>query len=166
MSGRILGTLAEVCPRNVDLAGVVDDTQVDGVLCQWRMNGARAGRSRAPPLAEAARFSGKRSTPWGPTLHDFMHAKWRSQTMSPSSAGSTSLARARATRKTCSRSVTQRPQIGWPCSWTRSAGVSARHAPCRDPCSARKKALTSRRVVPCPAPPSRIVKADRQLRGR
>ena len=39
-SGPILGTLAEVCSDGkVDVAGVVDDTQVDGVLYQWRMNG-------------------------------------------------------------------------------------------------------------------------------
>src|SRR5829696_5240156 len=39
-SGPILGTLAEVCSDGkVDVAGVVDDTQVDGVLEQWRLNG-------------------------------------------------------------------------------------------------------------------------------
>ena len=36
----ILGTLAEVArDGKVDVAGVVDDTQVDGVLYQWQLNG-------------------------------------------------------------------------------------------------------------------------------
>ena len=39
-SGPILGTLAEVCSEaRVDVAGVIDDTQVDGVLYQWALNG-------------------------------------------------------------------------------------------------------------------------------
>ena len=39
-SGPILGTLAEVCSDGkVDVGGVVDDTQVDGVLYQWYLNG-------------------------------------------------------------------------------------------------------------------------------
>ena len=77
-SGPILGTLAEVCSDGkVDVAGVVDDTQVDGVLYQWKLNGNSTWK--IPTLRrflEAARFSGKPSTKWSPeTVHDFMHAK-------------------------------------------------------------------------------------------
>jgi phosphatidylserine/phosphatidylglycerophosphate/cardiolipin synthase-like enzyme len=77
-SGPILGTLAQVaCDGNVDLAGVVDRTQVQEVLQQWHANGnatwkeplLRTSLSRAP-------FSGKRSTPYAPgSVHDYMHAK-------------------------------------------------------------------------------------------
>ena len=77
-SGPILGTLAEVCSDGkVDIAGVVDDTQVDGVLYQWRLNGNASWKVPAlRRFLEAARFSGKPSTKWAPdTVHDFMHAK-------------------------------------------------------------------------------------------
>jgi phosphatidylserine/phosphatidylglycerophosphate/cardiolipin synthase-like enzyme len=77
-SGPILGTLAEVCSDGkVDVAGVVDDTQVDGVLYQWRLNGNASWKVPAlRRFLEAARFTGKPSTQWSPdTVHDFMHAK-------------------------------------------------------------------------------------------
>jgi phosphatidylserine/phosphatidylglycerophosphate/cardiolipin synthase-like enzyme len=77
-SGPILGTLVEVVHEGrCDVAGVVDDTQVDEVFGQWRTNGVSAWKI---PLLHAvltgARFSGKVSTPWSPeSVHDFMHAK-------------------------------------------------------------------------------------------
>ena len=77
-SGPILGTLAEVCSDGkVDVAGVIDDTQVDGVLYQWRLNGNASWKVPAlRRFLEAAQFSGKPSTKWAPdTVHDFMHAK-------------------------------------------------------------------------------------------
>ncbi len=77
-SGPILGTLAEICSDGkVDVAGVVDDTQVDGVLYQWRLNGNASWKVPAlRRFLEDARFSGKPSTHWAPdTVHDFMHAK-------------------------------------------------------------------------------------------
>jgi phosphatidylserine/phosphatidylglycerophosphate/cardiolipin synthase-like enzyme len=77
-SGPILGTLAQVASDGkVDLAGVVDRTQVHEVIGQWRANGnapwkeplLRTALSRAP-------FSGKHSTPYAPgRVHDYMHAK-------------------------------------------------------------------------------------------
>jgi phosphatidylserine/phosphatidylglycerophosphate/cardiolipin synthase-like enzyme len=77
-SGPILGTLAQVASDGrVDLAGVVDATQVAEVVHQWRANGnspwkeptLRAVLSRAP-------FTGKHSTPYAPgAVHDYMHAK-------------------------------------------------------------------------------------------
>ena len=77
-SGPILGTLAQVATDGkVDLAGVVDSTQIHEVLHQWHMNGNAAWKE--PLLRTAltrAPFSGKHSTPYAPgTVHDFMHAK-------------------------------------------------------------------------------------------
>ncbi len=77
-AGPILGTLAQVCSDGkVDLAGCVDQTQIDEVLVQWRTNGVSAWK--IPLLRcvlERAPFSGKRSTQWGKgTVHDYMHAK-------------------------------------------------------------------------------------------
>jgi phosphatidylserine/phosphatidylglycerophosphate/cardiolipin synthase-like enzyme len=77
-SGPILGTLAQVASDGrIDLAGVVDRTQVLEVIRQWEANGnspwkeplLRTVLTRAP-------FTGKRSTPYAPgSVHDFMHAK-------------------------------------------------------------------------------------------
>jgi phosphatidylserine/phosphatidylglycerophosphate/cardiolipin synthase-like enzyme len=74
----ILATLAQVATDGkVDLAGVVDATQVAEVFQQWHENGnaewktplLRTTLTRAP-------FSGKVSTPYTPTsVHDYMHAK-------------------------------------------------------------------------------------------
>lgn len=77
-SGPILATLVEIVnERRCDVAGVIDDTQVDEVFHQWRTNGVSAWK--IPLLATVlggGAFSGKRSTPWAPeSLHDFMHAK-------------------------------------------------------------------------------------------
>jgi phosphatidylserine/phosphatidylglycerophosphate/cardiolipin synthase-like enzyme len=77
-AGPVLGTLAEVAAeRRVDLRGVVDRTQMDQVVFQWRTNGHSAWK--VPILAAVLRtadFKGKRSTQYSPeTPHDFMHAK-------------------------------------------------------------------------------------------
>ncbi len=77
-AGAVLGTLAEcAAERRVDIQGVVDRTQMDGVVYQWRTNGHSAWK--IPILAsvfENADFKGKPSTQWTPeTPHDFMHAK-------------------------------------------------------------------------------------------
>jgi phosphatidylserine/phosphatidylglycerophosphate/cardiolipin synthase-like enzyme len=77
-SGPILGTLAEVAADGrVDLAGVVDSTQIAEVLEQWRMNGNMTWKMPALRfLLGRASFSGKRSTPYAPdAVHDYMHAK-------------------------------------------------------------------------------------------
>jgi phosphatidylserine/phosphatidylglycerophosphate/cardiolipin synthase-like enzyme len=77
-SGPILGTLVEIVKEGrCDVAGVVDDTQVDQVFGQWKTNGVSAWKI---PLLQSvltgAPFSGKSSTPWSPeSVHDFMHAK-------------------------------------------------------------------------------------------
>ena len=77
-SAPILATLAQVASDGkVDLAGVVDATQVAEVLAQWRENGNAEWKS--PLLRTAltrAPFTGKHSTPYGPgSVHDYMHAK-------------------------------------------------------------------------------------------
>ena len=77
-SGPILGTLAEaIADGEVDVAGVVDNTQINEVLRQWAANPIQSWK--APALRTAlttARFSGKRTTPYAPgSVHDYMHAK-------------------------------------------------------------------------------------------
>jgi phosphatidylserine/phosphatidylglycerophosphate/cardiolipin synthase-like enzyme len=77
-SGPILATLVEVVNEDrCEVAGVIDDTQVDQVFGQWKTNGV--SEWKIPLLRrviEGAEFSGKSSIPWTPTsVHDFMHAK-------------------------------------------------------------------------------------------
>jgi phosphatidylserine/phosphatidylglycerophosphate/cardiolipin synthase-like enzyme len=77
-SAPILGTLAQVASDGkVDLAGVVDATQVAEVLQQWHENGN--AEWKAPLLRTTltrAPFSGKVTTPYAPgSVHDYMHAK-------------------------------------------------------------------------------------------
>lgn len=77
-SGPILGTLVEVVnERRCDLAGVIDDTQVDEVFGQWATNGVSAWKiPLLRRVLEGAPFSGKSSTRWSPdAVHDVMHAK-------------------------------------------------------------------------------------------
>lgn len=77
-SGPILGTLVEIVKeRRCDVAGVIDDTQVDEVFHQWRTNGVSEWKiPLLRSVLEGAPFSGKTSARWTPTsLHDFMHAK-------------------------------------------------------------------------------------------
>jgi phosphatidylserine/phosphatidylglycerophosphate/cardiolipin synthase-like enzyme len=77
-AGPILGTLAELAAESrVDVRGVVDRTQMEQVVHQWRTNGRSAWK--IPILASVlshAEFKGKPSTRWTPeSVHDFMHAK-------------------------------------------------------------------------------------------
>ena len=77
-SAPILGTLAEVAADGkVDLAGVVDATQIDEVLEQWRRNGNVTWKGPSLRfLLHRPTFSGKKSTPYAPdSVHDYMHAK-------------------------------------------------------------------------------------------
>ena len=77
-SGPILATLVEIVnERRCDIAGVVDDTQLDQVFFQWKTNGVSEWKI---PLLHTVitkgDFSGKITTPWTPdSVHDFMHAK-------------------------------------------------------------------------------------------
>jgi phosphatidylserine/phosphatidylglycerophosphate/cardiolipin synthase-like enzyme len=74
----ILATLAQViADGKVDVAGAVDQTQIEEVQAQWGPTGV--GSWKLPLLLQiiaSGRFAGKRSTPWAPgTVHDYMHAK-------------------------------------------------------------------------------------------
>jgi phosphatidylserine/phosphatidylglycerophosphate/cardiolipin synthase-like enzyme len=77
-SGPILATLVEVVnERRCDIAGVVDDTQVDLVFQQWLRNAVSAWKvPLLRTVLTGAPFSGKESTRWSPSsVQDFMHAK-------------------------------------------------------------------------------------------
>jgi phosphatidylserine/phosphatidylglycerophosphate/cardiolipin synthase-like enzyme len=77
-SGPVLGALAEVVSDGkVDVAGIVDATQMKGVYHQWSLNGNASWKM--PLIGRVlggAPFSGKLSTPYGQgDVHDYMHAK-------------------------------------------------------------------------------------------
>jgi phosphatidylserine/phosphatidylglycerophosphate/cardiolipin synthase-like enzyme len=81
-NGPILAALAQVvADRKIDLAGVVDATQISEVLYQWHQNQQESGipDAKGPMLRAAltgAPFSGKVTTPYAPgSVHDYMHAK-------------------------------------------------------------------------------------------
>jgi phosphatidylserine/phosphatidylglycerophosphate/cardiolipin synthase-like enzyme len=77
-AGQILGTLIDVAQDNkVDLAGVCDATQMQGVLRQWQTDAAASWKIPAiQSLAQLVSLTGKRSTPYAPgAIHDYMHAK-------------------------------------------------------------------------------------------
>jgi phosphatidylserine/phosphatidylglycerophosphate/cardiolipin synthase-like enzyme len=74
----VLAALTQVVSNAaLDVAGVVDATQMEQVFDQWHHNGNAAWK--LPLIArvlERGQFSGKPSTPYGPgTVHDYMHAK-------------------------------------------------------------------------------------------
>jgi phosphatidylserine/phosphatidylglycerophosphate/cardiolipin synthase-like enzyme len=77
-AGPILGELEDVVVAGkVDVAGIVDLTQMREVMRQWAVSPPAAWK---PPVVRTilahAPFSGKRSTPWRPdATHDYMHAK-------------------------------------------------------------------------------------------
>jgi phosphatidylserine/phosphatidylglycerophosphate/cardiolipin synthase-like enzyme len=77
-AGPVLGALAQVVSeRRVDVAGVVDQPQIHGVVHQWEENGNVSWKLPLLRRALADGFTGKLSTPWRPegSVHDFMHAK-------------------------------------------------------------------------------------------
>jgi phosphatidylserine/phosphatidylglycerophosphate/cardiolipin synthase-like enzyme len=74
----VLATLAQVISdRRVDVAGVVDGTQMREVFGQWYENGNAAWKlPLISRILEGAPFTGKQSTPYAPdAVHDYMHAK-------------------------------------------------------------------------------------------
>ena len=70
-----------VTAGKIDIAGVVDATQIAEVLQQWHENETESGipSSKSPLLRTVltrAPFSGKVTTPYAPgSVHDYMHAK-------------------------------------------------------------------------------------------
>ena len=74
----VLGVLAQLsAERKIDLAGVVDQPQIGGVVHQWGENGNVSWKLPLLRQALARGFTAKSSTPWRPegSVHDFMHAK-------------------------------------------------------------------------------------------
>jgi phosphatidylserine/phosphatidylglycerophosphate/cardiolipin synthase-like enzyme len=74
----ILAMLAHVVSEGrLDVAGVVDGTQMEQVYGQWFANGNAAWKlPLIQRVFEHAPFSGKPSTPYTPeSVHDYMHAK-------------------------------------------------------------------------------------------
>ncbi len=77
-SGPILATLVEIVNEHrCDVAGVIDETQVDEVFHQWATNGVSAWKI---PLLDTILDLGavlrQAHDPWTPeSLHNFMHAK-------------------------------------------------------------------------------------------
>jgi phosphatidylserine/phosphatidylglycerophosphate/cardiolipin synthase-like enzyme len=74
----ILATLAQViADGTVDVAGAVDQPQIEEVRDQWGPTGVSSWKlPLLRQVIDSGRFAGKRSTPWGPgTVHDYMHAK-------------------------------------------------------------------------------------------
>jgi phosphatidylserine/phosphatidylglycerophosphate/cardiolipin synthase-like enzyme len=74
----ILAILAHVVSDgHVDVAGVVDGTQMQQVFGQWYENGNAAWKlPLIERVLERGDFSGKPSTPYSPeSVHDYMHAK-------------------------------------------------------------------------------------------
>jgi phosphatidylserine/phosphatidylglycerophosphate/cardiolipin synthase-like enzyme len=74
----ILATVAQViADGKVDVAGALDQTQIEEVQVQWGPTGVSSWK--LPLLLQivaTGRFAGKRSTPWSPgSVHDYMHAK-------------------------------------------------------------------------------------------
>jgi phosphatidylserine/phosphatidylglycerophosphate/cardiolipin synthase-like enzyme len=77
-TGPVLGALAQVSSEErIDLAGVVDQTQMRGVVFEWGRNGNIFWKLPLLQRGLARGFTGKRSQEWRPEggLHDFMHAK-------------------------------------------------------------------------------------------
>ena len=77
-TGPVLGALAQVSSeRRIDLAGVVDQTQMHGVVYEWGKNGNVFWKLPLLQTGLKYGFTGKRSQEWRPDggLHDFMHAK-------------------------------------------------------------------------------------------
>jgi phosphatidylserine/phosphatidylglycerophosphate/cardiolipin synthase-like enzyme len=74
----ILAALSQtISEGRVDVAGVVDGPQINGVIYQWGVNGNLSWKLPLLQRVMAAPFSAKPSTPWEPDggVHDFMHAK-------------------------------------------------------------------------------------------
>jgi phosphatidylserine/phosphatidylglycerophosphate/cardiolipin synthase-like enzyme len=77
-AGAVLGVLAERASDGaLDLAGIVDATQIAQVFGQWEANGnAQWKTPMLERVLERGAFTGKRSTPYRPgAVHDYMHAK-------------------------------------------------------------------------------------------
>jgi phosphatidylserine/phosphatidylglycerophosphate/cardiolipin synthase-like enzyme len=66
-----------VADGRIDIAGVVDATQIEQVLQQWAENGNASWKTPSLRfILTHGHFTGKQSTPYAPgSVHDYMHAK-------------------------------------------------------------------------------------------
>ena len=72
----VLSALCERLDDGLDIAGCLDQPQIEGVIYQWGIDGNAAWKLPLLRQALKADFSAKPSTPCGEgTVHDFMHAK-------------------------------------------------------------------------------------------
>jgi phosphatidylserine/phosphatidylglycerophosphate/cardiolipin synthase-like enzyme len=73
----VISTLAQrVSEGNLDVAGCIDATQINGVFYDWHRDGNAAWKIPILERVIEAPFSGKTSAPYtGQSVHDFMHAK-------------------------------------------------------------------------------------------
>jgi phosphatidylserine/phosphatidylglycerophosphate/cardiolipin synthase-like enzyme len=77
-TGAVLGALAQVASeKEIDVAGVVDQTQLRGVVGEWGRNGNMFWKLPLLRCGLRDGFTGKRSSEWRPEggVNDFMHAK-------------------------------------------------------------------------------------------
>jgi phosphatidylserine/phosphatidylglycerophosphate/cardiolipin synthase-like enzyme len=77
-TGAVLAALAQVTSeRRIDVAGVVDQTQLRGVLGEWGRSGNVSWKLPLLHRALNDGFTAKRSSEWRPEggIQDFMHAK-------------------------------------------------------------------------------------------
>jgi phosphatidylserine/phosphatidylglycerophosphate/cardiolipin synthase-like enzyme len=73
----VISTLAQrVSEGNLDIAGCIDATQINGVFHDWHRDGNAAWKIPILERVLEAPFSGKPSAPYqARSVHDFMHAK-------------------------------------------------------------------------------------------
>ena len=111
-SGPILATLVEVVnEQRCDVAGIVDETQVDQVFYQWRTNGVSEWKiPLLRRILDGAAFSGKNVDPLDAGVRARLHAREGRRRRRHRLRGKLQLlevGRAR-TPRTCSRSATPR----------------------------------------------------------
>jgi phosphatidylserine/phosphatidylglycerophosphate/cardiolipin synthase-like enzyme len=73
----VISTLAQrISDGNLDVAGCIDATQINGVFYDWHRDGNAAWKIPILERVLEAPFSGKPSAPYqAQSVHDFMHAK-------------------------------------------------------------------------------------------
>jgi phosphatidylserine/phosphatidylglycerophosphate/cardiolipin synthase-like enzyme len=73
----VISTLAQrISDGDLDVAGCIDATQINGVFHDWHRDGNAAWKIPILKRVLQAPFSGKTSTPYeAQSVHDFMHAK-------------------------------------------------------------------------------------------
>ena len=125
-SGPILGTLAQVATDGrLDVAGVVDATQITQVITQWHDERQRRLEDPAPPARRSRKAASPASArPRGApgTVHDFMHAKVTVADDTVVRRQLQPLPLGRAERRERARDTERR---SWPTAWPPTSTTSA-----------------------------------------